>query len=350
MKLIQYLEYKISDITENPNPDIVSFIKKRIPNINILLKQIGYLKNENILNVIIKPIINNVGDLVNKNISNNPKIDVNKRYYYRSINDIATRLPTKTSEHQDNVNGVDNNPTGENLQSLYEIFIYIYSIYGIFNNILTNNPDLSQEDIKFFKNSKEQILNIFQKSQMANKIFNNPNNFKNFPKIDKNFKIPKYINTIKKDNQKSKDNQDLLERTEFYYFDFNENKFKGFQDTNFDLPYKEKNLQENDLYTYVIKEYNKAGVYQLFQSPFTDNEIIKSKTIPLINNKNNKQDRTKLYNNLNKIYFIYDKSKGILINNSVIKNIEIIGEKPHFNFDTKKINFSEKKLGILQIT
>jgi hypothetical protein len=347
MKLIQYLEDKLSDITENPNPDIVSFIKKKIPNINDLLKKIGYLKNENILNVIIKPIINNVGDLVNKNISNNPNVDVNKRYYYRSINYIADKLPKKISEHQDNVDGVDNNPSGENLQSLYEIFIYIYSIYGIFNNILKNNPDLSEEDKEFFKNSQKQILNIFQKNEMAKKIFDNPNNFKNFPKIDKNFKIPKYINTIKKDNQKSKDNEDLLKRTQIYYFNFNKNKFEGPINTNFDLPYKQKNLQENDLYTYVIKKSNIAGMYQLFQSPFTDDT---SKAIRLINNKNNKQDRIRLYNNLNKIYLIDDESKEKLITNTVIKNIEIIGKKPYFNFDTKEIKFSGNKLGVLKIT
>lgn len=341
----------LDNLTENPNPDIISFIKKKIPNIDSILKQLNYLKSENILSVLVKPIINYNGDLVDKNISNNPNIDVNKRYLYRNIKEIATRLETKINEYKSNIEGKDENPKGEVLNSLREIFLYIYAIYLIISNIIENNPNLSQEDKKFFEESKVKILQIFQKSDKAEQIFNNKDLFKNFPKFSTNFKIPKYINMIKKDNKKSKDNENKLKQSEIYYY--NKGKFEVRPiDITFDLPYKDKTTinQDFDFTSYAIKESSKAGYYELFYSPFNDNKI-KNQLIQLINKSKNKKD---IFNKINQIYFIDDISKNNF--NKKIKNIEIEIDKkspPIFEFDEKKITFPKfdnRKLGILKIS
>ena len=310
MKLYTYLE-SILDYTENPNPDIQNFIKRRIIKADDILKKLRFIESPIVLVQKIKPFFIYF-DRLSKMIRN-----LKATKYADMLDAHLKNLKDNINEYLSNSKdeNTEKNLSLENINIAKEILFNVIYIFFILKSFFKKNIDISEKInarlAEFFDDDHILIKQIFPNIEKY--VFN-------FPKIKVN--APSRIfNVIKKDNKQSDENKKIIANKQFYFFhclnyddntnvdDLSELKYSTnkVESVTDDYPIK-GNITYFDFY---VQEDKKSGEYKV-----TDTAFIFPQMIDKLN-KENKENKEKILN------VLYDE---INKNQNKIKKIQIIGK------------------------
>jgi len=321
MKLYAYLE-SILDYTENPNPDIQNFIRRRLTRADDILKKVRFIEFHGVLVQKIKPFFiyfNRLSRMIrNLKINNAVKYsDLLDAHLKNLNNNINEYLSNSLDEN------MEKDLSSENISTAKEILFNIIYIFFILKSFFRKNSDLSLISNNFnLEEINNRLADFFDDDHILIKqIFPNIEKYVfNFPKIKAN--VPSRIfNVIKKDNKQSDENKKIIANKQFYFFhclnydnnsdidDLTKLEYSTVEITTVYDDYQNKgNITYFDFY---IQEGKESGKYNV-----TDTAFI----FPHILNKLNKEkDKEKILNVLYKINKNQNKIKKIELSGKTIK-------------------------------